>query len=124
MAPQTPKELAREFAAAINRGDVQGAVALWVEEAVIIGADGSPVAGREQVGEALAALIGNGTKVELHVAHLFTAGDLALVSGTLTMTVAGETPFTTASSSMVIYRRQKDGSWRIAIDAPWGLPAA
>jgi ketosteroid isomerase-like protein len=48
---------------------------------------------------------------------------LAIVSGALTLngTAGAKEPFAQRSSSVVVYIRGADG-WRIAIDAPSGLP--
>ena len=54
----------------------------------------------------------------MHVATLHQAGDVAIASGTLTLT--SPDGFTQSSSSVVVYTREQDG-WRIAVDAPWGL---
>ncbi len=60
-------------------------------------------------------------EIELRSVHV--AGDLALVRGTLTLRGrAGANAYEQASESTVIYVRDS-GAWRIAIDAPWGLPA-
>jgi uncharacterized protein (TIGR02246 family) len=124
MAAQSPKELAESFAAAISRRDVAGAVEMWHEDAAIVAADGSLVRGRAAIGEALEALVSNGTRVRIDVAGLFVAGDIALASGSLTLSGDGHdgAPFEQRSDSTVVYSRGADGMWRIALDAPWGLP--
>jgi uncharacterized protein (TIGR02246 family) len=120
MAAATPHELAEAFAAALTRRDVAAALEMWSEDAAIVAADGSLVEGREAIGRALDALVSNGTRVQVEVANVFVAGDVALASGALTL--SGES-FEQRSSSTVVYTRGSDGRWRIALDAPWGLPA-
>jgi uncharacterized protein (TIGR02246 family) len=120
----SPEELSAAFAQALARGDVEGALAMWIKDAAILTAAGEAVRGQEAIGEALRALVDNGTQVEIELVRTLTAGDLALGLGTLTLsgTGAGGAPFHQRSSSAVIYSRGRDGRWRIAIDAPWGLP--
>jgi uncharacterized protein (TIGR02246 family) len=119
MAAATPQEVADAFAAALARRDLDGALAMWSEDAAILAADGSLVEGRAAIREALRALLGNGTRVGIELAGVFQAGDVALATGWLTLTGEG---FEQRSESAVVYHRGSDGHWRIALDAPWGLP--
>jgi uncharacterized protein (TIGR02246 family) len=125
MAAESPQALADAFGAAMSAGDVEGALELWVEDATIVGADGEPVSGREEIARALGAIVSHEVKVDIRLAKTFTAGDTALVLGTLTMSGTGQDgqPFSQVSQSTVIYCRDSNGHWRIAIDAPWGLPS-
>lgn len=124
MSADSPETLSTAFAAAINSGDVEAALDLWIEDAAILRPDGQAVRGREAIGPALHALVDNGASVKVEVSELFTAGDIALATGTLTLSGAGAdgAPYTQTSQSVVVYSRGQDGRWRVAIDAPWGLP--
>jgi len=97
---------------------------MWAEDAAILAADGEAVRGREAVGAALRALVDNGASVEIELTRTIEAGDVALGIGTLTLSGTGSdgVGFRQRSSSAVIYSRGGDGRWRIALDAPWGLP--
>ncbi len=119
MAAATAGEVAEAFAAAVARRDLDGALSMWSEDAAIVAADGSLLAGRDAIREALRALLSNGTEVRIEVAHIFEAGDVALATGSLTLSGEG---FEQRSDSSVVYARGADGRWRIALDAPWGLP--
>jgi uncharacterized protein (TIGR02246 family) len=121
----TPEELAQAFAAAICTRDVPAAVALWAEDAAILQPDGQVVRGREAIAQALQTLVDNRVELQIDVSSVIEAGDVATVLGTLTLSAQNgggpEDRFTSRSSSVVIYTRGADG-WRIALDAPWGLP--
>jgi uncharacterized protein (TIGR02246 family) len=125
-AAGTPEELSASFAQALARGDVDAALELWTEDATILTAAGEAVRGREAVAAALRGLVDNGARVEIELTRTVTAGDVALGLGTLTLsgTATGGAVFRQQSSSTVIYSRGADGRWRIALDAPWGLPDA
>jgi uncharacterized protein (TIGR02246 family) len=120
----TPEALAEAFAAAINAGDVPAAIELWIDDATIVQPGGEAVRGKPAVVAALQALVDNGVRLEIDVSNVFVAGDVATVVGALTLngTNGDSEPFAQRSSSVVVYARGPDG-WRIAIDAPWGLPA-
>ncbi len=118
MPPASPRELSAAFAEAVNRRDLAGAAELWAQDAVIVGAGGETISGPDAVPGVLRALMDSGVVVEVHVATLHEAGDVAIASGTLTLT--SPDGHRQSSSSVVVYTRQQDG-WRIAVDAPWGL---
>jgi uncharacterized protein (TIGR02246 family) len=120
----TPEALAEAFAAAINAGDVTAAIELWIEDATIVQPNGETVRGKPAVASALRALVEHGVRLEIDVSNVFVGGDVATVVGALTLngTNGDSEPFAQRSSSVVVYPRGPDG-WRIAIDAPWGLPA-
>jgi uncharacterized protein (TIGR02246 family) len=123
MAAATPKELAASFAAAITARDLEAALAMWSDDAAIVGPDGSVIEGRDAIAEVLRALVSNGTRVRAEVTGLFEAGALALATGSLTLSGEGEHgSYEQQSQSIVVYARGADGTWRIALDAPWGLP--
>lgn len=104
--------------------DLPAALEHWLEDAVMVPADGHPVHGRDAVAGALRALIDNRVVIDIALRRVLAAGDVAVGVGTLTLSGsnADGAPFEQSSESVVIYARQPDGSWRLAIDAPWGLP--
>jgi uncharacterized protein (TIGR02246 family) len=124
MQAGSPAALSAAFAAAMHAGDLDAAVALWHPDAAIIQADGQLLAGRDAVAAALQALIDNGISLTIDLAAVYDAGETALGTGTLTLKGrnGGNEDFEHSSDSLVIYRRDEDGGWRIALDAPWGLP--
>ncbi len=126
VSADSPSVLSRDFAAAINARDVDAALALWIEDAAILSPDGQEVRGLQEIAAALHALVDNGASVEVQVSDLYTAGDVAMALGTLTLTGsdADGNAYSQQSQSVVVYTRGSDGAWRVAIDAPWGLPSA
>lgn len=120
----SPEELSAAFAAALAARDVDAALDFWSEDAAIVTAGGETVRGREAIGAALRALIDNGARVEIKLTRTIVAGDVAIGLGTLTLSGAGHdnAGFRHQSASTVLYSRGADGHWRLALDAPWGLP--
>jgi ketosteroid isomerase-like protein len=123
VGPDKPEELTAVFADAINSRDLPRALAQWCEEPTIIQPDGHAVRGREAVAGVLQGLIDNEITLAARVAHVFVAGAVATAVGTLK--VSGHDgdgrAFAQSSESVVVYCDGPDG-WRIAIDAPWGMP--
>lgn len=126
MASGSPQEVSAEFAEALEVGDLPAALELWHEDALMLRPDGQSIRGREAIAAALSALIANDVAVDIALAGVFAAGEVAVGVGTLT--VSGEPPdgpaFSQRSQSVVVYAKDADGRWRIALDAPWGLPPA
>jgi uncharacterized protein (TIGR02246 family) len=120
----SPAELSAAFAEALAARDVERAMELWVEDPTILTPNGEAVQGRAAITAALRALVENGAEVQIELTRTVAAGDVALGLGTLTLSGIGADgePFSQRSSSAVIYSRGADGGWRVAIDAPWGLP--
>jgi uncharacterized protein (TIGR02246 family) len=126
MPPSSPEALSEAFGAAINARDVSGALELWSEDAAIIQPNGQMLRGRDAIGDALRALVENEVSLEIDVTNVFVTAEVAIAVGTLTMRGAGADgrPYEQRSQSVVVYGRGSDGGWRLAIDAPWGLPQA
>jgi uncharacterized protein (TIGR02246 family) len=117
----SPTELLGRLADAISNGELKAAVALWEPEACIVGPDGSTLArGRDALEAVLGALVERDTQFEAAPVHVWLAGDVALVASDLTLTAPDGT--VQRSRALVVHRRGADGCWRIAVDAPWGLP--
>jgi ketosteroid isomerase-like protein len=123
MAAPSPQAIPVAFAAAINSGDLDAALELWSADARIIRPDGTVAGGIEEITEALRGLIENRIRLEITLLGVIAAGDVALAHGVFMLRLEGGQgePIEHRSSSIVVYRRYADG-WRVAIDAPWGLP--
>jgi uncharacterized protein (TIGR02246 family) len=121
----SPEALSRVFAQAINSRDLPAALELWTEDAAIIGPAGDRASGLAEIRAALQALLDNGVTVRIEVSDIFATGDVAIATGSFEASGTGADgeAFSSRSSSVVVYTRTADG-WRIALDAPWGLPEA
>jgi uncharacterized protein (TIGR02246 family) len=124
MSASSPADTSKAFAAAVNAGDVPAALELWAEDALLLHADGRPIAGRQAIESTLEYLVSIDTQLEIQVSRTFEAGLAAVGVGTLTM--SARTPenqtFEQESQFVVVYTRAGDGPWRLTIDAPWGFP--
>ena len=87
----------------------------------MIGPGGETISGRGELDGDAAPFDRAGDEIRDRGRGLYDAGAVALALGTLTMRTARGEAFEQTSSGTVVYARAEDG-WRIAIDAPWGLP--
>ncbi len=124
MLLDAPDTLAARFAAAVTAGDVDGALDLWIEDATLVQVTGETVRGRAEMEPVVRALVEHDVTLEAELHALYRAPGVALGTGTLTMSGsdAEGNPYSSQSTSLVVYLETEAG-WRIAIDAPWGLPA-
>ncbi len=117
--------VAEAFEAAIATRDLEAALDLWLDDAVLVPAGAEPLHGRDAIRGVLAGLIDSGTQLTGEVAGLFTAGDVAVRAVRLTLTGRGTDgePFETVTDGVTVYALTEAG-WRIAIDAPGGVTSA
>jgi uncharacterized protein (TIGR02246 family) len=119
----SPETVSAAFADAINARDLPAALGLWMDDAAIIGPEGESARGRDAIAAALQGLLESQVTLRIDIAEVYRAGGVAIATGTFatTGTRADGERFEAESDCVVIYAHASDG-WRIAIDAPWGLP--
>jgi uncharacterized protein (TIGR02246 family) len=111
--------LQRTYLAALDAGDAEQYAALFTDEGVLMVPNEPPGNGREAIQAQIQAAFGQ-TDFESHdisTAEMMVLGDWAFARGTLMGTIAerpdGE-PVESTRSWVMIFRRQPEGSWRIA----------
>jgi enoyl-CoA hydratase len=118
MSANDPEDLQRIFAERVNAGDLEGLIALYEDEATLIGPDGRSAAGNDAIRKRLDTLLAMAPQITLTSSQAVIAGDVALLSNRWRMTLGpsdGERAGTERTSTEVA-RRQPDGSWRYVID--------
>ena len=125
MPARKPEDVDALFAQALNGGDLDGLVALYEPQASLMPSPGKIVVGAAAIREALAAFIAAKPKITLSPRVVSQTGDLALVTAKWELSLNGEDgkPAQMHGQSVEIARRQADGSWRFAIDMPFGVEA-
>lgn len=118
-----PARTVARLAEAINRGDLDAALALYEKDAVMVVQPGQLARGAAAVRNALAGFIALKPELRMEAEQVVEAGDVALYVGRWSL--RGTDPSGRAVSlhgeSSDILRRQKDGRWLIALDNPWGI---
>lgn len=107
---------------AINAGDLDVAVALYEKDAVLVAQPGALARGTADLRGALAGFVAMKAKLETKAERVIEAGDIALYVGRWSLQGAWPdgAPIAMSGESTDVLRRQKDGSWLIALDNPWG----
>ena len=112
-----------QLVAAINSGDLEGAVALYEGSAVLLSPEGTPARGTAELRAALGGFIAMKPRLGSQAERVFESGDLALYLSRWTLhgTDPSGGAIEMAGESTDVLRRQADGRWLIAIDNPWGV---
>ena len=122
MTERGPAEAHALFQKAFNAGDLQGLVALYEPDAILIPQPGSePVQGIQAIRSTLEGFLALRGKIELETKHVVRYGDIALLRGAWRLRGTGPDgkPVEMVHGSAEVVRRQP-GSWRYVIDHPFG----
>ena len=116
-SPTDPDRLLAERLAA---GDIDGAVALYEPNAVLLLEDGTSAVGHEAIRKEIAPLAAMKPSVDMGTYTVVASDDLATVSHDWsgTGTEKGK-PMSFKGGALEVVRRQHDGSWRFVIDDPY-----
>jgi ketosteroid isomerase-like protein len=117
-----PIDTVNELVQAINRADLERAVAAYENGATLVAQPGQLARGAAQLREALAGFIALKAVLRSEAQHLIEAEDIALYIGrwSLSGTDPSGNPVVMSGESTDVLRRQRDGRWLIALDNPWG----
>lgn len=123
----SPAHLMELFAARMTAADVDGLVDLYEPDAVFQPEFGARLIGHEQIRPALVEMMQIRPEITyLAEPDVLVHGEVALVSNfwTMTGTAPDGSVVAEGGTSADVVRRQADGSWRVLIDQPRGVPAA
>ena len=118
----TPIDAVNQLTQAINRGDIEAALALYEPDAVLVAQPGQIARGSSELRPALGRFIQLEPTLSSEAQNVVEVGDVALY--TSRWTLRGKDPSGKAvamgGESSDVLRRQRDGRWLIAVDNPWG----
>ena len=118
----TPIDTVNRLSDAINRGELEAALALYEADAVLVAQPGTLARGSAELRAALGRFIQLKPTLRTQTQSVIELDDIALYMGRWTL--HGVAPSGQAISmggeSSDILRRHRDGHWLISIDNPWG----
>jgi uncharacterized protein (TIGR02246 family) len=117
-----PIDTVNQLSAALNRCDLEAALALYEPDAVLVVQPGQPARVSAELRAALGRFIDLKPRLRTEAQNVVEVDDIALYIGRWTLQgtdPAGQAVSMGGESSDVL-RRQRDGRWLIAIDNPWG----
>ena len=123
MPARKPEEVHRLFAEAFNAGDIKAIMALYEPDAVLVPQPGQTVQGHAGIREALNGYLAIKPRFNLTFGKALISGDVALLISKWTLKGTGPdgSPIEMAGQTSDVVRRQKDGSWLLVIDNPFGI---
>ena len=114
------RQVDRAIVAAGNAHDIEGLLDVFADDARMLPPNAPPVVGKNAIRELAGALVSPDFQVRHDMDEVFVSrgGDLAYVSYSYELTFTGPegTPVTEAGKDISIYKKDADGSWKLAID--------
>jgi uncharacterized protein (TIGR02246 family) len=123
MPARKPEDCDLLLAEAINRGDLESAVALYEPNASFVTQPGQVVTGHAAIREAMQTFASLKPTLKIEVNAIQNgSGDVALLRSKWSLTGTGPDgkPMTMGGNGTEVVRRQADGTWLFIIDNPSG----
>jgi len=117
MAADDAKELIGLFSDRFSKGDIEGLLELYEDEALFPNHHGT-ARGEGQIRKLLQGYIDSCAKLAFGAQVSFETGDIALVQNAWILTTVGGEKVSGVTAEVA--RRQKDGRWKYVIDSPDG----
>lgn len=119
MGANEPDQMHELFTKFFNSKDIDGLLTLYEDNAVLLSAPGQPVTGKAAIKDAIAMFLSMGGTMEfINESAPVVNGDIALTHGKWRLTP--ETGDAMEGSTAEVVRKGADGTWRYAVDNPWG----
>lgn len=118
-----PQDTHRVFADAANRGSLESLFALYEPDAVIVEKDGALSLGTNAIRQHLEQLLALQPSMRIEASWAVQHDDIALLCSRWSAEIRtpdGRTTTVQARGSEIA-RRQRDGTWKLAVDNPWGI---
>ena len=109
----------REIGKAFSRGDAAAIAACYTDDAVVMPPNSQMIKGREAIEEFWKGAMGMGVRsIQLDTLDVQSGTDLAYEIGNATMIIQpqGGKAATDTVKYVVVWKRQPDGSWKLAAD--------
>ena len=122
MLATTPEQAVVLADEAFNRGDLDGMLAFYEEQATMLFEPGRPIRGKVALRGVLERLLALKPIAKHHETHVIEAGDIALWMSRWSISGIGPDgiPVSRSGCGSVVFRKGTGGGWRVAIENPWG----
>lgn len=120
MEATEPEQVIDHFCKLFNSGDLDGLINnLYEDDAVFIPTPvDAPVSGKAAVAEVLKHFLATGGTLSVLATTTLKKGDIALTHTRWRLDIPDADAMESVTAEIV--RRQPDGTWKYAIDNPWG----
>jgi uncharacterized protein (TIGR02246 family) len=110
-----------EWAKAAEAKDLEKCMSIYQDDAVVFAPPLPALNGKDKIGPFIQGITTTpGLQLAVHIANVDVArsGDIAIDTGTVdaTMTDKKGKPVTSTSQYVLVWKKQSDGSWKIAAD--------
>ena len=121
------RQVSEAYLAAIRGGDINGALTQWADSMTVLPPNEPALRGREAFRTWLEVFVKQLKVVDAKFteSEVVTSGDLAIERVGFAWTlqpVAGGAPITEIGKGLHVFRRQTDGTWKLAMDV-WSADA-
>lgn len=122
MPAHSPEDIHRLFAERFQAGGLDGLLALYEPDAVLMPQPNQIVTGHAAIREALSGFLALQGRFDLRFGQALVVRDVALLFShwTLAANNPDGSPLNLAGQTSDVVRRHADGTWLIAIDNPYG----
>jgi ketosteroid isomerase-like protein len=118
----SPRLACQALKRALCEGDLEAAISCFSPDACLVAPDGTEVHGTAAIRSRLAGLIESRAEVEIELAGVLSAGDIALAHERWSFRSEGEGFGHAPHPTLVL--RCVGAEWKLAIAAPWGWAPA
>lgn len=119
---RNPEDCHRLFADAFSAGDLEAVLSLYEPTATLVPQPGQPPVSGEAIRQALQTFLALKPTISITTESVIQTDDIALLRSRWTLTGTGPdgNRIEMSHRGTEVVRRQKDGTWRLIIDHPFG----
>lgn len=119
--PTGPAGACPDFTSALNRGDLQSAVACFARDACLITPDATAIHGRDQIRPLLAQMVIRQTEIRVESTSAIGAGEVVLAQERWRVRAGPSEPARVEQSlDATLVLGLIEAEWKLTIAAPWG----
>lgn len=118
----TPEDLLKSQVSEFNKGNIDFLMTLYENDACFVNKPGQDVKDKESIRKAFIDFINDGVKLEARTKRVYYIDNLALLitQWSLSGKESDVTSFNHTGNGTIVFRRQSDNTWLMAIENPWG----